>query len=73
MERTIENLGSDDLESLRIKYKNYPSLHDKIAVLILEIDKNEILVQNLQSKNKFKINVENVFKSKWLTMEKNLN
>ncbi len=62
----LENLGSKDLEGLRIKYKNYPGLHDKIAVLILEIDKNEILVQNLQSKNEFKINVENVFRSKWL-------
>ena len=41
-------------------------MHNKIVVLILEIDKNEILVQNLQSKNKFKINVENVFRSKWL-------
>ena len=39
----LENLGSNDLESLRIKYKNFPGLHDKIAVLILEIDKNEIL------------------------------
>ena len=62
----LENLGNNDLESLRIKYKNFPGLHDKIAVLILEIDQNEILVQNLQSKNKFKINVENVFKVKWL-------
>ena len=38
----------------------------KLQCLILEIDKNEILVQNLQSKNKFKINVENLFKSKWI-------
>ena len=62
----LENSGNDTLESLRIKYKNFPGLHDKIAVLILEIDKNEILVQSLQSKNKFKINAENVFKNKWL-------
>ncbi|MDA9708572.1 penicillin-binding protein 1A [Alphaproteobacteria bacterium] len=62
----LENLDNNDLESLRIKYKNFPGLHDKIAVLILEIDQNEMLVQNLQSKNKFKINVDNVFKSKWL-------
>ena len=62
----LENLGSNDLESLRIKYKNFPGLHNKIAVLILEIDKNEILVQNLQSKNKFKINAENLLKSKWI-------
>ena len=62
----VENLGNNDLESLRIKYKNYPGLHDKIAVLILEIDQNEILVQNLQTKNKFRISIENLFKSKWL-------
>ncbi|MEC8099673.1 MAG: PBP1A family penicillin-binding protein, partial [Pseudomonadota bacterium] len=62
----LENLGSDDLESLRIKYKNFPGLHDKIAVLILEIGQNEILVQSLQNKNKFRINIEDVFNSKWL-------
>ncbi len=57
----LENLGNNDLESLRIKYKNFPGLHNKIAALILEIDKNEILVQSLQSKNKFKINIEKCF------------
>ena len=62
----LENLGINDLESLKSKYKNFPGLHDKIVVLILEIDQNEILVQNIQSKKKFKVNIENIFKSKWL-------
>ena len=37
----LENLGSNDIENLRIKYKNLPGLHDKIAVFILEINQNE--------------------------------
>ena len=62
----LENLDSNDLESVRKKYKKFPGLHDKIIVIILEIDKNEIIVQDLQNKNKFKINAKTVFNNKWL-------
>ncbi len=62
----LENLDSNDLESVRKKYKKFPGLHDKIIVIILEIDKNEITVQDLQNKNKFKINAKTVFNNKWL-------
>ena len=62
----LENLDSNDLESVRKKYKKFPGLHDKIIVIILEIDKNEIIVQDLQNKNKFKINAKTVFNNEWL-------
>ena len=62
----LKKINDNDLESLKIKENKIPGLHDKIAVMILKINKNSISVQNIQNKNKFEINTKDVFDSKWI-------
>ncbi len=66
----LVNLGDIDLntnyENLSVKYKKFPGLHDKIMVVVQDINKDDIKVINLKNKNNITVKASSIFDSKWI-------